>query len=131
MRLIKKIIILLVILAFVGMGFLPMWSTKMAENAFKNLKSRDTPRILKEAIRMKIRMFMYSDARPIAERAILYFPESDELDYFLYSAALCADKEHKPRVAMFWYSRFIDVFPEHEWTTQAANNYNKLKALHD
>ena len=128
----KKIVIGLVVLILVGMAFLPTITSHMAESAFENPNIPANQKALKKAIQWKMYMFMYGQALPIAERAIILCPESDDLDFYIYSAAICADKERKSDVAIHWYGRFIELFPkEHDWYQQAKNHYNKLKAMQD
>jgi tetratricopeptide (TPR) repeat protein len=126
----KKIIIITVVLLLVAMAFMPMWTSHLAEQAFANPTLPASQDALKKAVQLKMHMFMFSQARPIAEKAIIIFPESKNLDFYIYSAAICGDKEGKPDVAIYWYDRFVKLFPKHEWTEQARNHLNKLEALH-
>ncbi|OGV55818.1 MAG: hypothetical protein A2X49_11515 [Lentisphaerae bacterium GWF2_52_8] len=127
----KKLLILIVVGGLVGMAFLQVITTNMAESAFASPDSPSSQDSLKNAIQWKMYMYMYSQARPIAERAIITFPESRNIDFYIYSAALCGDREKLPEVAIHWYERFVQLFPDHQWTRQAQNNLNKLKALND
>lgn len=127
----KKIIIIIIVIAVLALASIPMWTTKMAEEAFKNPSVPISSAAVQKAVKLKMYMYMYSDARKYAEKAIILFPESEYLHYFIYSAALCADKENNPDAAIYWYDRFIELFPNHDWTQQARNNRNKLKAMQE
>lgn len=125
----KKFLILLLIAGIVAIALIPLWSSKMAENAFENPNRKKSPEIIKKALLVKMRINEHKAARILAEKAILYFPESRELPYFMYNAAICGEQEGKNDVAIFWYDQFIKKYPKHEWTTQAQNKLNKLKGM--
>jgi len=127
----KKLLILLVVAGIAAIAAIPLWSTKMAENAFDHPNRKKSPEIVKKALLVKMRINDHKGARILAEKAILYFSESKELPYFIYNAAICGEQEGKPGVAIYWYSKFIVKFPKHEWTTQATNKLNKLKGMYE
>ena len=127
---IKKLFILALILGVVAVATIPLWTQKMAEEAFKHPERKDSPRRIKEAMLVKVRLQRYKQARELAEKGVIYFPESKELPDFIYNAAKCANQEKKPFVAIFWYQNFLKKFPEHQWAQQAKNALNKLKELH-
>ena len=126
----KKLFILLVILIVVALSTIPLWTQKLAENAFKHPGDPNSAIQIKEDMLVKIRIQRYEKARKLAEKAIIYFPESSELPYFVYNAAKCADIEKEPRVAVFWYSIFLHRFPKHVWAKQAKNSLTRLKELY-
>lgn len=125
----KKIFILIVILAIVGVATIPIWTKIMADRAFEKPGRQSTKKI-KQALLVQMRINNHKGARLIAEKAILYFPESKELPSFVYDAAICAEHESKPDVAIYWYQYFVDRFPKHEWHTQASNKLKVLKGLY-
>ena len=127
---IKKLFILALILGVVAVATIPLWTQKMADEAFKHPERRDSPRRIKEAMLVKVRLQRYKQARELAEKAVIYFPEAREEPDFIYNAAKCANQERKPFVAIFWYQKFLDRFPKHKWAQQAKNSLNKLKELH-
>lgn len=126
----KKLLILIAIAGIVAIALIPIWSSKMAERAFENPNSKKSPEIIKKALLVKMRINEHKAARVLAEKAILYFPESSELPYFIYNAAICGEQEGMHDVAIFWYDQFIKRYPKHEWANQAQNNLNKLKGMH-
>lgn len=126
----KKVLIVLVIAGIVAVATIPMWTSKMADRAFKKPNRRKSPEIIKDALMVKMRINDYKGARRLAEKAILYFPESRELPYFIYNAAICGEQEGMPDVAIFWYGRFIERFPKHKWTTQATHKLKVLKGMY-
>ncbi len=125
----KKVLILLVVAAIVGVATIPIWTHRMAEGAFDNPGRQSTERI-KQALLVKMKLHDYKGGRDFAERAILYFPESSELDYFIYNAAICGEQEGLYDVATHWYQEFVTRFPEHDWAIQAKNKLTVLKGLH-
>ena len=125
----KKIFILLVILAIVGVATIPIWTKIMAERAFDKPGKQSTKKI-KQALLVQMRINDHKGARKIAEKAIIYFPESKEFPYFVYNAAVCGEQEGMPDVAIHWYGYFVERFPKHEWTTQAEKKLKILKGLH-
>jgi len=127
----KKWLVVLVVAIVVGLGFLPPVTTKMGEGAFKSPDSPDSQESLMNAIQWKMHMFMFSEARKFAEKGIVWFPESKYIDSYLFCAGLCAERENLPAVAIHWYGRFVEIFPDHPWTRQAAARLEKLKALND
>ncbi len=127
----KKILIVLVVLIFAGIACLPLIANKMVEYAYKNPSEANSQDILRKAIELKIMMHMYASARPNLEKSIIWFPESKNIDYYIYKAGVCGEKEKKPDVAIHWFEKFIEIYPEHNWTTQAKNRVAKLKALNE
>lgn len=127
----KKLFILLVIAAVVAIALIPIWSSRMANRAFENPNRKRSPKIIKEALLVKMRINEHKGARLLAEKAILYFPESKELPYFIYNAAICGEQEGKPDIAIYWYGIFIKKYPKHDWATQAENKLTKLKGMHE
>ncbi|HCE43823.1 MAG TPA: hypothetical protein DET40_09775 [Lentisphaeria bacterium] len=126
----KKLIVVLIIGAIIGISTIPMWTAKMADDAFANPNLPNSPQKIEDALKVRMYVYMYPEARKIAEKAVLYFPEAKELPYFIYTAALSSEKAGNPLAAIYWYGYFIELFPKHELASQAQNNYNKLKALH-
>ena len=126
----KKLFILILLLVVVGLATIPLWTQKLADNAFKHPENPNSPKQIKEAMLVKIRIQRYEKARELAEKAIIYFPESKELPDFIYNAAKCADMEKEPHVAVFWYSMFLRRYPKHIWAKQAKNNLTRLKELY-
>ena len=127
---IKKLLILLVIVLIIGMALVPAWTTKMAEDAFKEPDKKESPENVKKALKVKMYLYMYPEARKMAEKAVIYFPESQEFPYFIYTAALSSEKSNAPLAALHWYGYFVELFPKHELATQARNSYEKLKGIH-
>ncbi len=125
----KKFILLFLVLVVVALATIPAWSSYMAKKAFENHEDPRSPMVVQKAVKIKLATLSYKEGRVLCEKAVIYFPESKELAYFMYSAAVCAKKEGLPGVACYWYGRFIRSFPEHQWVQEAKNNYNKLKDL--
>ena len=126
----KKLLIVLLILGVVGLATIPLWTTKVADKAFEKPLDPKSPERVKEALLVKIRLQRYKQARQLAERAVITFPGSKQMPYFLYNAAKCAEQEGFHQVAIYWYARFIKEYPDHTWTTQAKNTLNKLKGMY-
>jgi hypothetical protein len=126
----KKLFIMLVVGAIMAISIIPMWTAKMAEDAFKNPERQISPENVKQAIQTRMYVYMYRDARKLAEKAVLYFPESKNLPYFIYTAAMSSEKSNAHLAAIHWYGYFIDLFPDHEWIAPVKNNYNKLKTTY-
>ncbi len=128
----KKIILIgIPVLIAMFFSFLPLISTKMAENGFARPNSASSIDMIENAVKLKLFLYMFPDARKVCEKAMIIVPESANAPYFCYTAALCAEKESMPDVAIYWYGRFMQLFPKHEWYPQAKNSYEKLNALHD
>jgi hypothetical protein len=124
----KKLFIIFVVGAVMAFAVIPLITDKMAENAFKEPEKQISPENVKKAIQTRMYIYMYPDARKLAEKAILYFPESKELPYFIYVAAMSSEKSNEHMAAIHWYGYFIDLFPSHEWTALAKSKYDSLKA---
>lgn len=127
----KKLLVVLLVLVVVGLATIPLWSTKLADNAFEKPLDPKSPERVKDALLVKIRLQRYKQARQLAEKAVIIFPEAPQMPYFLYNAAKCAEQEGEHRVAIYWYARFIKKYPDHTWTTQAKNTLNKLKGMYE
>jgi hypothetical protein len=126
----KKLLILLVVLIFVGIVTIPLWTGKMADKAFENLNDPKAPLAVKEALKMKMRIDDYAGARKIAEKGYIYFSDNQEnMPFYIYNAAVCGNKQNKPEIAIFWYERFIAEYPGHMWEAQAKADMQKIKEL--
>jgi hypothetical protein len=123
----KKLLIALIVLAAIGVGFIPVATTMMINDAFAHPNDPGSPGKVDTSIRLKMRLYQFADARKSAEKAIIWFPESSSIDSFLYCAALCAEREGNDEAAIHWYSRFIEIFPSHPWTSQVKSRLEKLK----
>jgi hypothetical protein len=126
----KKLFIVLAIGSIMGVATIPMWTDKMAEDAFKNPEKKISPENVQKAIQIRMYIYMYPDARKLSEKAVLYFPESKNLPYFIYTAAMSSEKSNEHLAAIHWFGYFVELFPKHEWFSQAKNNYEKLSALY-
>ncbi|NOY75169.1 MAG: hypothetical protein GXP32_05185 [Kiritimatiellaeota bacterium] len=126
----KKFLIFLLISGLVALATIPLWTSKVAENAFEHPNDPKSSEKVKDALLVKIRIQRFKQARRMAEKAILFFPRAKEMPYFLYNAAKCAELEGKYRVAVYWYRKFIRRYPKHIWAQQAKNAMNKLIDLH-
>jgi tetratricopeptide (TPR) repeat protein len=126
----KKILIILFIVAIIAVATIPMWTTMMAEKAFEKPTRSDSPEMVNNAIKLKMYFYMYAESQKIAEKAIIYFPESSYFPNYIYSAALCAERDKNINAAIHWYEYFIDKYPKHTWIDQAKNNLIRLNALH-
>lgn len=122
----KKLLILVLVLAAIAAGFIPVVTTKMADNAFSRPNDASAQESLKEAIFWKMRLYMFTEARRIAERAIVWFPESENIDAYIYCAARCAERDEAPSAAIHWYSRFLELFPDHPWSKDVRARLSKL-----
>lgn len=126
----KKILILVVVLAIVAVASIPMWTSYIADSAFKKPELPDSPEMVDKAIQLKMYFYMYSDARKIAEKAIIYFPESSFAPGYVYKAGLCAEKDKEYEAAIIWYQKFLERYPKHSWATPTQNSLNKLKEMY-
>ena len=126
----KKFLIFLLIVGLVGLASIPLWTAKVAEDAFAHPYDPKSSEKIKDALLVKMRIQRFKNARRMAEKAVLFFPRSKEMPYFLYNAAKCADLEKRPKVAIYWYKKFIRRYPKHIWTSQAKNSLKKLEALY-
>ena len=124
----KKLFVFVLILAAIAVGLIPLVTTKMAETAFSRPNDLYAQNSLNDAIAWKMRLYMFTEARRIAEKAIVWFPESEHIDSFIYCAAKCAERDGVPSAAMHWYSRFLEIFPEHPWSPQVRANLEELTA---
>ena len=124
----KKIIIIVIILAAVVVGFIPVLTSMMASKAFEEPDSASAQDTLLTAISWKMRLYQYTEARRIAEKAIIWFPESPNIDSFIYKAASCAERDGVDSAAIFWYRRFLQVFPSHPWNENVKARLEKLGA---
>ncbi len=127
---IKKLFILGLILAVVGVATIPLWTQKLAEEAFAHPKRKGSSKRIKDAVVVKFRIHNFKETSKLAERGIIYFPESRYLPEFLYYAARSAAQRRKPHVAIYWYERFLNKFPDHQWSNQSKSAMEKLKELH-
>jgi outer membrane protein assembly factor BamD (BamD/ComL family) len=103
----------------------------MAEDAFARPDDPMAGEMLQKAIRMKVFMLSYGEAGRLAEKGVIYFPESPHLPMFLFIAAKSAEKERNPAAAIHWYRRFLELYPQHEWADQAKGYLEKLKGMSD
>jgi len=126
----KKLFILIIILVIVALASIPMWTSYIADSAFKKPELPDAPEMVDKAIRLKMYFYMYSDARKIAEKAVIYFPESQFAPGYMYSAGLCAEKEKNYDAAIIWYEKFLERYPKHSWTGATKNALEKLKGIY-
>ncbi len=126
----KKLFILVFIVAIVGVASIPMWTSYVADSAFAKPDLPDAPEMADKAIRLKMYFYMYADARRIAEKAIIYFPESQFAPGYIYSAGLCAEKEKETDAAIHWYQCFLERYPKHSWAANTTNALEKLKGIH-
>ena len=126
----KKIVLLAIAAAIIGIATIPLWTSKAADTAFKKPLDPKSPGIVKDAMMVKMRMQRYKQARALAEKAVIVFPNSKETPYFIYNAARCAELEKEYKVAMFWYSKFVKQYPDHDWAPRAKNAFSKLEGMH-
>ncbi len=126
----KKLFIIIVIVAIMAVATIPMWTDKMAEDGFKDPDKLVSSENVKKAIQTRMYIYMYPDARRIAEKAVIYFPESKNFPYFIYVAAMSSEKSNEYVAAIHWYGYFIDLFPSHEWTALAKSKYDSLTAMY-
>ena len=127
----KKFLLLVFVLGFVGLACFPLWTTMMADKAFENPSQKISPEAVKKSIRAKMCIYLFDDARKISEKAVIYFPESQELPFFIYNAAICSDKIGNKDAAIYWYGRFLENYPKHEWSSQAGKALDLLKNMKD
>jgi len=127
----KKILILVFILIVITLALLPVIATRMAINGFNKPEKPGSDDLVRKAIQIKMYMLGFKEAGIIAEKGIIFFPESPHLPNFIYTAAVCAEKQQNFTVAVHWFQRFLEIFPEHEWAQQARNRLNKYKDLQE
>ncbi len=126
----KKLLILVFILGIVALASIPMWTSYIADSAFKKPDLPDAPEMVDKAIRLKMYFYMYSDARKIAEKGIIYFPESSFAPGYMYNAGLCAEKDKDYDAAIIWYEKFLQRYPKHNWAAATQNALEKIKGIH-
>ncbi len=117
-------------MAVIAFASIPMWTSYIADSAFKKPELPDAPEMIDKAIRLKMYFYMYSDARKIAEKAVIYFPESTFTPGYMYSAGLCAEKEKNYDAAIIWYEKFLERYPKHSWAGATKNALEKLKGIY-
>ena len=127
----KKLLILVFVLVIVGMACIPLWTTMMAEKAFENPTQKMSPEAVRDSIKVKMYIYLFEDARKISEKAVIYFPESPEMPFFIYNAAICSDKIGNKDAAIYWYGRFLEDYPKHEWANQAQKALDLMKNMKD
>lgn len=127
----KKLFILVVVIAVVGAACFPLWTTMMADKAFENPSKKISPEAVKESIKAKMCIYLFDDARKTAEKAVIYFPESEQMPFFIYNAAICSDKTGNKNAAIYWYGRFLESYPKNEWANQAEKALALLKNMKD
>lgn len=125
----KKIVIALLVLLAVCASFIPIVTSKMAEEAFNKPTEKSSQDALMKSIQIDMRLSWYGKALKTAEKAVIYFPESENIGYYIYTAAFCAEQENKNEVAVHWYNRFIKIFPKSPMAQDARNRIAKLKDL--
>jgi len=125
----KKLLILVLILVAVALACMPLLTTRMADQAFARPDDPMAGDMLHKAIRIKVFMLNYGEAGRLAEKGVVYFPESPHLPMFLFIAAKAAEKTGNPAAAIHWYTRFLELYPRHEWTDQAKGYLEKLKGM--
>ncbi len=125
----KKLLILLLVLLFIGMSSIPIWLKKMADDAFANPQRPISSEAVSKAIKAHMYIFLFDDARRIAEKGVIYFPESSDVPFYMYNAAICSEKSGSADAAIYWYNRFIGTYPNHEWKNQAQRNLDRLKHM--
>ncbi len=125
----KKLFIVAVVLAFIAMASFPMWTSRLAEDAFANPTRNISPEAVSKSIKSKMAIYLFEDAKQTAEKAIIYFPESDEMPFFIYNAAICSDKAGNKDAAAYWYGRFLEKYPKHQWSAQAQRALDLLKNM--
>ena len=127
----KKFFVILFVIVLVGLGCLPWWTSRMAEQAFEDFTNPDSPKKVAKAIDFKMRLIMYTQARTVAEEFALYFPEDEGFPRILNKAALCGEKERKPLIALHWYRRLVELFPKHELAQDAKAKIERLKGIYE
>jgi len=128
---IKKLFIVLLVAAAVAVCCIPYWASTMAEKAFANPNDPMSPEMVNKAINIKKMTYFFGEARLIAEKATIYFPDSKYMPDYMYSAAMCAEQDKRPDVAIIWYQRFVDKYPSHAWTDQAKRKLEVLKGMNE
>ena len=126
----KKAFIALIVVTIIGVSAIPIWTERMAEEGFKNPEKSTSAENVQKAIKTRMYIYMYPEARKLSEKAVLYFPESRELPYFVYMAGLSSEKAKEYLAAIYWYGYFVDLFPKHEWTEMVRGNYDRLKGVY-
>lgn len=117
----KKLLILGLVVGAVALASIPWWTTRMAEQALANPTDPMAAERLQRAIQIKIFILNHQEAGDLAQQGVIFFPESAHLPSFLLVAAQAAEKNGNPIGAIHWYRRFLEIYPEHEWATQAQN----------
>lgn len=128
---VKRGLFVLVLLLILGVAFLPWWTTSMAEKGLKNPKDPMSQTAVRKAVQIKMAIFLYPEAGRICEKALEVFGDSKHRPYFLYKAALCAEKQGNHKKAIELFTQFSKDYKAHAWFTQAIGHVKKLKALHE
>ena len=127
----KKIMIVLAVAAILAFFTIPLWTSHMADKAFEKPEDPNSPVIVEKAIRIKKSILSFREARKFSEKAILYFPESEQYPGFIFSAAFCNNKLKNHEAAIHWYTMFLEQYPKHMWAEQAEASLTRLKGMHD
>jgi tetratricopeptide (TPR) repeat protein len=127
----KKLLIVAIVLAFVGVSSIPMWTSRMADDAFKNPQRPISAEAVSKAIKTQMYIFLFEEARKTAEKGVIYFPESKEVPNYMYNAAMCAEKIGNMEAAIYWFSRFTENYPDHIWADQAKRTLDRAKNMNN
>jgi hypothetical protein len=125
----KKTFLLLLLGAVVILSAVPALMYHRAEEAFFNPKEPGADDNVKNYIMICMGSMLFKNARVSAERAVIYFPESKNMDYFLLCAGKCAEHEGKKEAAAYWYNKFVRDFPNHNERGAVTERLIKLKDL--
>ena len=122
----SKIFIGVLCLIVAAVSVIPGYLSYKASGAFLNVKDPEASDDVKNYLMMNMLLSINGTARETAEKAIIYFPESKNFDYFLLSAAKAAEKSQNTEAALHWYSRFAKDFPRHESCPAAREKILKI-----
>lgn len=126
---IRRFLVILLVLVVILIALLPLWTSKMAEEAFQNSDQPWADDAVRRAAQIKFFIFMYDDALDFCVRGVETFPNSCHRPFFAYTAGLASEKEKTPEQAIKWFAYFVKEFPRHPWASQAKGHLRKLEAM--
>ena len=127
---IKKLIILVIILAIGGVVFMPEITSFSAKKAFEaeNIDKPWAPETVYKAAKINMRFWRYRTARTLLEKGIDTFPTEAWVGDAHYQIGLCYEKIGDPTKAIEWYELFTQKYPNHEWQGQAKKRIVNIQA---
>lgn len=122
----KKLLMLVAILVVVSWSSLPL-SGLLIKQGFEHREKKWAPDAVLTGARIQVYMLKYATARPTLEQMLLVFPRYAGTDRVFFYIGLCFEKERNYKKAREWYQRFVQVYPNHPWTSQVQRRDANLE----